>query len=410
MLQQSDSITLSGTLIELENAKACLQKDGHFARMLQVNLAYHSKYMAEIGDHYETLLQQSCEASLPRDDGATMFSSVTGRNKDETSTDIKYWKSNLVSTVWFEQACSQMISSREGVNILIELGPSGALAGPIAQIKKSLPGSGTNIKYCAAAKRGPDSAMSMFGVAGQLFIAGGNVIMSEFNKDDSDFETPAVIIDLPNYVWYHSVKYWHKSEASKDWRFRDFPHHDDLLGSKILGTSWNAPSWKEILNFVDVPWLKDHRMGNDIVLPAAGYIGIAVEAVYQTSMNTLFSKDKNMPENYRFRLRNVKCPRALVPDESNEHRIMLALALGLGSKDAWYEYKVSSLANETWNEHSTALIRIELNMEDVPSQAALEPLKHTTPGHLWYKAMHDVGYNFGLHFQKHLENESTAGQ
>ncbi|ERF70897.1 hypothetical protein EPUS_02419 [Endocarpon pusillum Z07020] len=181
---------------------------------------------------------------------------------DETSTDIKYWKSDMVPPVRFEQACSEMISSSEGVNFLIELGPSGA---PIAKIKKSLPGGGTNTKYCAAAKRGPDSVMSTFGVDGQFFIAGSNVIMSHVNRDDSDFDTAAVIKDLPNYVWYHSVKYWHESEASKDWRFRQFPHHHDLLGSKILGTSWNAPSWKKILNVIDVPWLKDHRMGNDIV-------------------------------------------------------------------------------------------------------------------------------------------------
>jgi acyl transferase domain-containing protein len=404
-----DSITLSGTLSELEVVKARLQEDGHFARMLQVNLAYHSRYMAEIGDHYETLLRQSCEPPLAGHDDVIMFSSVTGRSMDGISTDIKYWKSNMVSPVRFEQACSEMISSREGANFLIELGPSGALAGPIAQIKKALPGGGTNIKYCAAAKRGPESVMSMFDVAGQLFIADGNVVMSEVNKDDSNFERPAVIIDLPNYVWNHSVKYWHESEASKDWRFRQFPHHD-LLGSKILGTSWNAPSWKKTLNVVDVPWLKDHRMGHDIVFPAAGYISMAVEAVYQTSVNTLFSKDNKIPENYRFRIRNVKCPRALVLDENNEHKVMLALAPILGSKDAWYEFKVSSLADEIWNEHSTGLIRIELDMKDVPSQAALEPLKHTTPGHLWYKAMHDAGYNFGPHFQKHLEIESTAGQ
>jgi acyl transferase domain-containing protein len=404
-----DSITLSGTLPELEAVKTRLQKDGHFARMLQVNLAYHSKYMADIGDQYETLLQHSCEPPLPGDDGVTMYSSVTGHRMDATSTDIKYWKSNMVSPVRFEQACSEMISSRESANLLIEIGPSGALAGPIAQIKKALPGGGTNIKYCAAAKRGPDSVMSMFGVAGQLFIAGGDVVMSEVNKDDSDFERPAVIMDLPNYVWNHSVKYWHESEASKDWRFRQFPHHD-LLGSKILGTSWNAPSWKKILNVVDVPWLKDHRMGHDIVFPAAGYISMAVEAIYQTSINVLFSKNNKVPENYRFRLRNVKCPRALVLDENNEHKIMLALAPVLGSKDAWYEFKVSSLFDESWNEHSTGLIRIELDIGDVPSQAALEPLKHTTPGRLWYKAMHDAGYNFGPHFQKHLETESTAGQ
>src|SRR5204863_946190 len=35
------------------------------------------------------------------------------------------------------------------------------------------------------------------------------------------------------------------------------------------------------------------------------------------------------------------------------------------------------------------------------------PLKYATASRLWYKAMHDAGYNFGPLFQKHLEVESV---
>ena len=38
------------------------------------------------------------------------------------------------------------------------------------------------------------------------------------------------------------------------------------------------------------------------------------------------------------------------------------------------------------------------------------PLKHTSSGHLWYKALNSVGYGFGPEFQKQLTVESTAGQ
>lgn len=39
----------------------------------------------------------------------------------------------------------------------------------------------------------------------------------------------------------------------------------------------------------------------------------------------------------------------------------------------------------------------------------MSPLAHPTPGQMWYKAMHDAGYNFGPQFQKQLEVESTSG-
>lgn len=41
-----NSVTLSETLSSSEDVKARLVKDGHFARLLQVNLAYHSRYMS----------------------------------------------------------------------------------------------------------------------------------------------------------------------------------------------------------------------------------------------------------------------------------------------------------------------------------------------------------------------------
>ena len=44
------------------------------------------------------------------------------------------------------------------------------------------------------------------------------------------------------------------------------------------------------------------------------------------------------------------------------------------------------------------------------SEAELSPLKHTSPGRLWYKALSDVGYGFGPHFQKQLTVESITGQ
>lgn len=254
------SVTLSGTLDALEEVKKRLVKDHHFARLLQVNLAYHSKFMAEIGDHYEGLLLKDFE-SLPKKNGdCTMFSSVTAEEMSQQA-DASYWKSNMVCPVRFGDAVEKMISGREGANFLIEIGPSGALAGPIGQIKKAIPGNGANTQYFTALSRGQDSVNSLFKVAGQLFVSGATISLKNVNKDGAGAEavSPKVIVDLPNYTWNHSTQYWYENDASKDWRNRLFPHHD-LLGSKVLGTSWHLPSWRKILRVEDLSWLKDHKV------------------------------------------------------------------------------------------------------------------------------------------------------
>ena len=254
------SVTLSGRLSSLEKVKGHLVEDGHFARLLQVNLAYHSHFMKEIGEDYAALLAADFENFLSKQGDVTMFSSVFG-HKMEAPTDAYYWKTNMVSPVIFDQAAQAMLSEKDGVNFLIELGPSNALAGPLKQILTKLGSQGANVQYCAALSRGADSILSTYDVAGRLFASGGVVNLAKVNMDTVGAHevTPSVIVDLPNYSWNHSSEYWYENDSSKDWRNRMFPHHD-LLGSKVLATSWHAPTWKKTLRVSDLPWLKDHKV------------------------------------------------------------------------------------------------------------------------------------------------------
>jgi acyl transferase domain-containing protein len=256
-----NSVTLSGVRQELEKIQNRLHEDGHFARMLQVNFAYHSQFMEGCSGIYKDMIQQHCGPAVQGMMDISMFSSVTGTQLDR-ACDAAYWTTNMTSPVRFDKALSEMVSGREGPNFLIEIGPSGALGGPIKQVNKALGDRGSHVQYFAALSRGKGAIKSLFDVAGRLFISGGSVNIAKVNEaQDPNKVGPSVIIDLPNYVWNHSTKYWHESEASKDWRFRKFPHHD-LLGTKILGTSWNAPSWRKTLLVEKLHWLKDHRVSN----------------------------------------------------------------------------------------------------------------------------------------------------
>lgn len=418
------SSTLSGTLQALELVRNDLKKDGHFARMLQVDMAYHSHYVAWAGKRYEQLFQQYCtDSAFVRASCAqevTMFSSLTGDKLDASEkTDWAYWKGNLFSPVRFEQACRAMLlDATRSADFLIEIGPSNALAGPVSQICKALSSTGAEFTYTAAASRGPDTILSLFGVAGRLFLAGSDVALSKVNEEQHgvSFPQPAFIVDLPNYVWNHTVKYWEEGESSKDWRFRRFPHHD-LLGSKILGTSWEAPSWKNALRLEDVPWLEDHKMGPDIVFPGAAYIAMAVEAAHQRRLVLATEEETGhlASGNYHFRLRDLKFRRALVLDPMAAAKLMLTMHPVAGSDQTWLQYKVWSLGeDEAWDEHHSGLITLSVGIykgqqPTSPESVAL-PLRSPTPGRLWYKAMQDAGYNFGPSFQKHLAVETTLGE
>ncbi|KAL2881421.1 hypothetical protein SGCOL_002986 [Colletotrichum sp. CLE4] len=404
-----NSLTLSGPVSALKGIEERLKEAGHFARLLQVDLAYHSEYMTNIGETYESILlgRQLPTATQQKPDTAVkMFSSVTGQLLD-TLPNAAYWKRNMVQPVRFSQAASSLLQDQDAANFMIEIGPSNALSGPLSQIKKGISGDASSFQYVSALKRGNDAALHLFDVAGRLFLAGGSVDIKQVNHDNTT-SRPAVIVDLPNYSWNHSTSYWHEPLASKDWRFKKFINHD-LLGSKMLGSPWPSPIFQKTLKLADMPWLEDHKLGNQVVFPGAGYVAMALEAAYQTAMVTEWKE--TAPTKYRYRLRDVKFSRAMVLERDVESRFTLSLTPVPGTTRSWYEFRVSSQRDSMWTEHSTGLIRIEASYPDEPSpSAATEPLRFPKPASSWYKAMADAGYNFGTAFQKHLEVESTTGK
>ena len=269
------SLTLSGTVDALNKAQSRLTEDKKFARMLRVNLAYHSTFMDEISRGYSQLLAHDFNHRFLKLSRVRMFSSVTGQELSGPA-DAEYWKNNMICPVRFDAALEQMVTAKDGANFLIEIGPSGALAGPISQTLKNIDVSG--VQYCSAMARGADAIRSVFDVAGRLFVAGGKVDLARVNHVEGT--TPKVVIDLPNYSWNHTVKHWYESEASKDWRNRLFPHHD-LLGSKILGSSWHSPSFTKSVKVEDLPWLAHHKVSG--VLPC--YTHVNTPCTYKTASN-----------------------------------------------------------------------------------------------------------------------------
>ena len=260
------SVTVSGELGALEGLREKIAAAGHFARLLHVDMPYHTELMGVVSEEYENLLNTDEGFHPPgqaRSGETVMFSSVTA-SKQTTPVTAEYWKENMASAVRFDEALRVMLSETSTApDFLIEIGPSGALAGPVSQVIKSLKETAsTEITYCSAWSRGIRAGKSLFDVAGRLWVTGYAIDLAVVNEYDG---TERCIVDLPNYSWDHSVKHWHENAASKDWRFRKYVVHD-LLGSKILGTSWHSPTWRSRLNVANVPFLMDHRIGKPLTI------------------------------------------------------------------------------------------------------------------------------------------------
>jgi acyl transferase domain-containing protein len=400
-----NSVTVSGRKPVLESLAEDIKAEGHFARLLQVDLAYHSNLMHLIGVEYKDLLDADSDfhaSTTPS--SVSMFSSVTGQKKED-SADGEYWKTNMVSPVRFSEALTELVR-QDSPDMIIEIGPSGALAGPVSQVLKALP-SGANVSYAAAWARGAKAGETIFDVSGRLFMAGASINMSIVNQYDES--TVHTITDLPNYSWNHTIKYWHENAASRDWRFKRFITHD-LLGAKIPGTSWESSvTWRKHLYLDDVPWLRDHKMGPDVLIPGAGLATIALEAMYQKHC-ALHPDEELEPNDLCYRFRNVKFERAVVVEENKPTTIMLTLSKVPGSK-AWHEWRIQTYTDGVTSDHCGGLIRIQepLGDDEAITGADLAPLKHPQSSKLWYKAQREVGMGFGPSFQKVKAFETVSG-
>ena len=407
-----EGVTLSGTKSELCEIEQKLKADGHFVRLLVVDAPYHSRHMQQVAGKYQQLLEKHVEWERHETNDSilacAMCSSTTGKTLSrKEAQDPAYWVENMVSPVLFSQAATDMIPK---VNYLVEIGPSNALSGPVSQIKKA---AFSSVEYASAWKRGSGATAvhNLLQAAGKLFTAGFPIKLSPFNRDDQEAsgKAPVFISDLPNYVWDHSIKYWHESEASSDWRFRKFLHHD-LLGSQMLGTPWAQPMWKNVLDVGDSSWLRDHRLGDNVVFPAAAYMAVAAEAIYQKSKATGKIPQEVASNQLTYKLRNVSFQRVLNLDEHAGNKIVTTLHPCASTKESWHEFTISSISHDgtaTLQEHSRGLVSLGSGDEyrEPATDSEVAPLVHPLSATALYKRMGEVGYHFGPAFRRILKVE-----
>ncbi|KAI1381386.1 putative polyketide synthase [Hypoxylon crocopeplum] len=406
-------VTLSGDADALETVKTKLDATNTFARIVKTNgKAYHSHHMAPVAAKYEKLVLAAKQASstldLPNPSSARMVSSVHNAILPEmTVLDHTYWSANLRSPVLFNQAVQTILTSEEfkDVDLMIEIGPHSAMSGPIKQIKAEL--KSEKLDYLPTLLRGTDSAVSMLKVAGELFLRGVRMDMERVTSAYVEERTPngkpnktkgSVIVDLPPYQWNYTRPFWAESRASNEQRQPKFPRHD-VLGQVVIGSSLTEPTWRNVLRTRDLPWLKDHFLGGESVFPAAGYFGMAVEAI--TQLNELSDKPVEITS---YVLRDVSIKKALVtPDDDDGIEVLFSIRPSVyGESDAkttWWDFSVSSIDNEnTKKEHMAGSISINTHPRGkTPRKAPQFPQRAS--GKAWNQALRDVGFDYGTTFQ-----------
>ena len=369
------SLTLSGLKTSLEAIAAELESKEIFARFLQVSHPFHHAMMQPAAD----ALRAALDGLLPHAETIPFFSTVTGQRLDGASCDADHWSSGVRQPVEFASAIGAL--SEFGVDAWLEIGAHPAL---VRSIQECLAEGGTKPAILASARREREHE-SLLETALDLHLAG--VVL--------DFKalTPSRRhLNLPAYAWDKS-RWWNESADMREGRLA--PGGRGLLDVRL---SRATPTWITRLDGRHMAFLKDHRVENLIVFPAAGFVEMALEAGMQ-----LFDGNPFVVEDFEIR------KPLILPDSPSG----LLLELTYDPNERTFAIQSRFENGASWSVHVVGSMRGERTES---SFAKSEWETKQTPGleavglDAFYGHMSDMGLRYGEEFRPIRELSAGAGK
>lgn len=436
--------TISGDedlILEIHDS---LQAKQIFVRKLAIQKAYHSPHMNHVATEYTKLVNDLSSDRSIQPNSVVMVSTVTGTFITDELLDAEYWVRNLVSPVQFwdglTAACFQsaqkgqvslQVDAQGGnhpVDVLLELGPHGALQSAIKDVLATQP-SGSTITSLPVLNRSKPGPGTVLIALGHIWSRGYQISLQKINNNSAQREpnTPqnALLRDIPGYAFNHSQLLWYESRLSRNYRLRKEPRHD-LFGAPVPDWNKESPRWRNILRLSEQPWLRDHVVTNSHVYPGVGYLIMAIEAVKRIA-------DENMAIT-SFRLRDISIKRAMiVPDNREGLDVVISMnrvdESSLSVSETWRRFQISSYnpAGDDWIEHCTGYIAVEYATTTGPVDDGLEAQEESVirrqelqeadrrcqgPFDMMraYENMATVGLQFGPLFRNGSDARGTGSQ
>lgn len=377
-INSPSAVTVAGDASILESMAAQLTTFGVFHRFLTVRVPYHSHYMDPLHDDLVRGLAglAASSARIP------LYSTVTGTQIEGSSVDETYWWHNVRGTVLFAAAFEQMLS--DGYRVFVELGPHPVLA---SSMRELLAQQETDGVVVPSLRRGESDAEVALGSLGTLYAHGCRPEWERLNHPRGKF------VSLPGYPW-QLRSYWNESpEASTD---RHYSQVHPLLGQRVDGVH---PTWELELSATRLPYLADHRVQDNVLLPGAAFIEMAVAAARQVYGGSGLA------------LERVQFRKALLLTAAADPRLRTVIYPDRGSVEI-SSYVPTSNGGGQWILHCTAEVRQrQASQNGALSQSGL---RAACPEHLprqaFYLRTQQMGFQYGPSFQAVEEIHVGSGR
>ena len=325
------STVLSGNPEKLQIIMDDLGRRNLFCRWVKVDVASHSPQI----DLLRNEMLDSLEGLHPQPARITVYSTVTGARANGLDFDAGYWVDNLRKPVLFSKTIGQLLD--DGHSIFVEIGPHPILLSPIQQ---TLNPHQREVRLLPSLRREEPEQEILYRSLGTVYTEGFAVSWEKL------FSSPGSYVQLPP-IPMQRQRYWmdKKPGISKNaWQDAQGAESNahPLLGVQIdLANSPSSHVWQTALDTAALWYLDDHRINDEIVLPAAAYVEMALQAAGEAGLSGAHTLSDFV----------FKQKITLLKGQSRPVQAQLAL-----EKDGHFTFKIFSKTSPeaNWVEHASA--------------------------------------------------------
>lgn len=320
----SKGATVAGSVAGLEALEALLTERQMFVRRLGLDYAFHSPSMNVI--HQPVL--DALAAVRPRAARIAFYSTVTGGVLPGERLDAEYWWHNIRHPVLFQGAADALVE--QGANVFVEVA-----AHPILRsyVVDALNAHGQSGAVVPTLLRNNQQADLLDRTLAKLMIAGVEPALEGF------FPVPGRGLRLPNYAWQRE-RHWHLQTPESGGTLQRERVHP-LLGYAVPQL---AATWENRLDTALFPTLADHKVGEAVLFPGAGFTELALAAALRYQPGEYVDIEEL----------EIHAPLILSAEHSKKIRVQVDPAEGalsissrsVGESDAWVQHVVARLPGE----------------------------------------------------------------
>ena len=303
-----NNTVISGEAAALQPILETLRGQNIKVTPLTVSHAFHSPLMQPIVAEFK-IMAETMTYHPPR---VAMISNVTGQRIDQEIATADYWVKHISSPVYFHQGIQTLI--KLNTELVLEIGPKPVLLGMAQQCCEQP----ENITWLASLRPRQPEWQTLLSSLSRCYCHGINVNWSGF---DQPYKRQTLL--TPTYP-FQQQRYWVEKAVPRQHQSVLHPLIDQKVQSPLLPQIL----FSGVLQIDQQPYLADHQIYQQIVVPGANHLAMMMGAC------ALLSTEKSG------QFKQIVFPEALLLNEIQSRQVELMLT----PENNQYTFQVISYA------------------------------------------------------------------